>query len=96
MKAHLIDPNKAAAQHAPRSDGRMADGLSINALAPKPPGVVDDLLEARIVNHSIVCLAELTHLFGRLDPANPGTKGVLRELRHVIEDMPGHRLSELR
>ena len=65
----------------------------IDVLQGRSPGVVDDLLEARIVNHSTVCLAELTHLFGRLDPAHPGTKGVLQELRQVIEDMPGHRLS---
>jgi hypothetical protein len=54
---------------------------------------VDDLLQARIVNHSTVCLAELTHLFGRLDLAHPRTKGVLRDIRRTIEDAPDHRLS---
>jgi len=65
----------------------------IDVLQGRTPEAVDGLLQARIVNHSTVCLAELTHLFGRLDPAHPGTKGVLREVRHVIEDMPDHRLS---
>jgi len=65
----------------------------IDVLQGHTPASVDDLFEARIVNHSTVCLAELTHLFGRLDPAHPGTKGVLHEVRRTIEDMPGHRLS---
>jgi hypothetical protein len=54
---------------------------------------VDELLAARIVNHATICLAELTHLFGRLDPAHPGTKSVLLEIRGTIEDIPGHRLA---
>ena len=65
----------------------------IDVLQGRTPQSMDDLLHSRIVNHSSVCLAELTHLFGRLDPAHPGTKGVLREVRQTIEDMPDHRLS---
>lgn len=65
----------------------------IDVLQGRTPEAVDGLLQARIVNHSTVCLAELTHPFGRLDPTHPGTKGVLREIRSVIEDMPSHRLS---
>lgn len=65
----------------------------IDVLQGRTPAPLDELLEARIGNHSTVCLAELTHLFGRLDPAHPGTKSVLRELRRTIEDMPPHRLS---
>jgi hypothetical protein len=65
----------------------------IDVLQGRTPTSVDELLEARIVNHSTICLAEMTHLFGRLDPAHAGTKGVLREIRQTIEDMPDHRLS---
>ena len=65
----------------------------IDVLQGRSPEEVDGLLQARIVNHSTVCLAELTHLFGRLDPAHPGSAGVLREIRQVIEDIPAHRLS---
>jgi predicted nucleic acid-binding protein len=65
----------------------------IDVLQGRTPQGVDALLEARIVNHSTICLAELTHLFGRLDPAHPGTKDVLREIRQTIDDMPSHRLS---
>jgi len=65
----------------------------IDVLQGRTPANVDNLLEARILNHSTVCLAELTHLFGRLDPAHASTKSVLSEIRLTIEDMPSHRLS---
>ena len=65
----------------------------IDVLQRRTPAGVDDLLEARILNHSTVCLAELSHLFGRLDPAHASTRTVLREIRRTIEDMPSHRLS---
>lgn len=65
----------------------------IDVLQGRTPPSVDVLLEARIVNHSTVCLAEMTHLFDRLDPAHASTKGVLREVRRTIEDMPAHRIS---
>jgi hypothetical protein len=58
------------------------------------PSAVDDLLITRICNHSSICLAELTHLFGRLDPEHPKTPNTLKELRGVIEeDIPEHRLT---
>jgi len=57
--------------------------------------VVEDLLNVRISNHSSICLAELTHLFGRLDPGHPKTPSTLRELRDVIgHDIPAHRLTK--
>jgi len=64
----------------------------IDVLQGRSPVSVDELLGARIANHSTVCLAELTHLFGRLDPVHPATRSVLREIRRTIEDIPGHRL----
>jgi predicted nucleic acid-binding protein len=65
----------------------------IDVLQGRTPASVDELLQARIINHSTICLGEMTYLFGRLDPGHAGTKGVLREVRHAIEDMPDHRLS---
>jgi predicted nucleic acid-binding protein len=65
----------------------------IDVLQGRTPASVDGLLERRIVNHSTVCLAEMTHFFGRLDPAHAGTTSVLREVRSTIEDMPAHRIS---
>ncbi len=65
----------------------------IDVLQGRSPRRLDLFLNIRICNHSAVCLAELTHLFGRLDPRKADTKGVLREIEATIRDIPGHRLS---
>jgi len=66
----------------------------IDIVQGRVPQRVEDLLVARICNHSAICLAELTHLFGRLDPQHPETPATLRELRGVIDDdIPHHRLT---
>jgi predicted nucleic acid-binding protein len=65
----------------------------IDVLQGATPPEVDRLLQLRTCNHSAVSLAELTHAFGRLDPAHPETKTALAELRETIkEDIPLHRL----
>jgi predicted nucleic acid-binding protein len=65
----------------------------IDVIQGRTPGAVDALLVMRICNHSSICLAELTHLFGRLDPARSETPTILKELSGVIEDdIPPHRL----
>ena len=38
----------------------------IDVLQGRTPDNVDRLVQLRLVNHSSVCLSELTHLFGRL------------------------------
>jgi predicted nucleic acid-binding protein len=58
----------------------------------KTPIEVDRLLQTRIVNHSTIAVAELTRLFGALDPAHPGTASVLKPLSETIDDIPQHRL----
>jgi hypothetical protein len=63
-----------------------------DVLAGRTPTEVDNLLKSRICNHSAVCLAELTHAFGRLDPRHRNTKSALKTLRETIEDVPNHRL----
>ena len=65
----------------------------IDILQGRTPAIVDDFLQVRLVNHSTICLAEMTHLFGRLDPGHPGTRDALREIRRTIDDIPSHRLS---
>ncbi len=65
----------------------------IDVLQGKTPLEVDRILETRIVNHSTVALAELTHLIGALDPANSGTAGVIKSLGQTIDDIPPHRLT---
>ncbi len=54
---------------------------------------VEELLTARISNHSTICLAELTHLFGRLDPSHPETARALNKLGHAIDRIPPRRLT---
>ncbi len=66
----------------------------IDTLQNRSPPNVDELLKQRVCNHSTVCVAELTHAFGRLNPEHPGTETALRSLRCVIQAMPGHRLHE--
>jgi hypothetical protein len=65
----------------------------LDVLQGKTPTDVDELLQLRIVNHSTIALAELTHLFGRLDPKHAGTRGVLSSISGVIDDIPTHRLT---
>jgi hypothetical protein len=65
----------------------------IDVLQGRAPVEVDQLLQTRIVNHSTVALAELTHLIGALDPAHAGTASVLKILGVTIDDIPPHRLT---
>jgi hypothetical protein len=64
----------------------------LDVLQGRSPGAVDTLITHRICHHSAVCLAELTHVFGRLDPAHAGTGPILQAVRATVEDMPAHRL----
>jgi predicted nucleic acid-binding protein len=64
----------------------------LDALQGRTPATVDDLLRYRSIFHSAVCLAELTHAFGRLDPAHSGTRKALAALAGAIDDIPRHRL----
>jgi predicted nucleic acid-binding protein len=57
----------------------------IDVLQGNAPWFLRDLLNARICNHSAVCIAEMTQAFGRLDPAHAKTAPTLAKLRAVIE-----------
>jgi predicted nucleic acid-binding protein len=65
----------------------------IDVLRGDTPTEVDTLLQLRTVNHLSVCIAELTHAFGRLDPRHPSTATTLRLLNQTIDDIPAHRLA---
>jgi predicted nucleic acid-binding protein len=65
----------------------------IDVLQGRAPAEVEALLVARLCNHSGIVLAELTHLFGRLDPRDHRTGQVHAQISGVIADMPAHRLS---
>jgi hypothetical protein len=64
----------------------------IDDLQGRLPSAVDNLLATRLSNHSGIALAELTHLFGRLDPRDARTDAVLSKIRAVISSVPPHRL----
>ena len=53
----------------------------LDVLQARTPDAVDELLTYRVCYHSAVCLAELTHVFGQLDPAHPSTSRVLQTIR---------------
>jgi predicted nucleic acid-binding protein len=64
----------------------------IDVLQGKTPPEVDALLQLRTLNHLAVCVAELTHGFGRLDPRHPGTDAILRTIAQTVAAIPPHRL----
>ena len=67
----------------------------MDPLAPRgrSPTVLDTFISLRTCNHSSVCLSELTHLFGRLSPADLRTEGTLKVMAQTIRDIPAHRLT---
>jgi len=74
--------------------GLMLDScVYVDVLQGRAPSALERLLTARLLNHSAVCLAELTHLMGRLDPGHPATRTVVDRLRTTISRIPGHRLT---
>lgn len=64
----------------------------IDLLQGRSPAALDEFITLRTCNHSAVCLSELTHAFGRLDPSHPGTKAALAVVKQTIADIPAHRL----
>jgi predicted nucleic acid-binding protein len=66
--------------------------VCIDVLQGTAPPAACDLLRYRSLFHSAVCLAELTHALGRLDPAHAGTRKALDALAGAIDEIPRHRL----
>ncbi len=64
----------------------------IDLLQGNAPSAVKSLIAMRICEHSAICLSELTHAFGRLDPRHPDTKKSLAAVKGAIDDIPPHRL----
>lgn len=65
----------------------------IDVLQGRAPKSVKAVLTTRLCSHSGIAVAELTHLFGRLDPKDKRSAAVWRQISGVIRDMPGHRLT---
>jgi hypothetical protein len=102
-----LKPQRSRAPVRPRADDELAwvDGVSavgapllldttvyVDTLQGRSPAALDALISLRTCNHSSVCLAELTHAFGRLNPADPRTGASLRMIGASIRDVPAHRL----
>ncbi|WP_428485425.1 hypothetical protein [Rhodopila sp.] len=51
-------------------------------------------MAVRVCNHSAVCLAELTHAYGRLASSHPRTANTLDSISQTIGAMRPHRLRE--
>ncbi len=66
----------------------------IDGLENSLPAGVDALLRTRTLMHLSVVLGELSHNFGRLDPARASTRARLDELAGMIEDIPRHRVDD--
>ena len=66
----------------------------IDVLEGSTPPEVDAILQMRPLAHVSVVLAELSHNFGRLNPAHPDTPATLRALAAVINDLPLHRVED--
>ena len=64
----------------------------IDQMQGRSPDILDDLVAARIVNHSTIAIQELMHTVGVLDPGDPRTPGVTGEIGRLIEAMPAHRI----
>jgi len=64
----------------------------IDVLQGNAPDALKSLIAMRICEHSAVCLSELTHAFGRLDPGHADTKKSLAAIKGVVDDIPAHRL----
>jgi hypothetical protein len=63
----------------------------LDVLQGRSPVEVDRLLTYRLCHHSSVCLSELTHAFGRLDPKHDSTKAVLETVAATVDEIPVHR-----
>jgi hypothetical protein len=64
----------------------------LDVLQGRSPVEVDRLIAYRLCHHSAVCVSELTHAFGRLDPKHSSIKAVLETIAATVKDIPEHRL----
>ena len=67
-------------------------GVYIHQLKNKTPRTLDALIDARVVNHSVVAMQEMLHAIGVLDPADPRTKRNVAAIRGLLDAVPAHRL----
>jgi predicted nucleic acid-binding protein len=85
----FIDPDRL-----PGAQLLLDTTVYIDALQDRAPAEVEETVSSRICNHSAVCFAELTHAFGRLDPAHADTASALAWVEEAISAIRPHRLFE--
>lgn len=68
----------------------------IDVLQGRTSPAVDAMLRLRTLNHLSVCVAELTHCFGRLDSRHPGSTEVWDQVEQTVSAIPPHRLQTAR
>ncbi len=83
------------------SDDNIAGGalildtcVYIDQMQGRAPRIVENVVNARIINHSTVAIQELMHTVGALKPDHPGTPSVIAAIGAQIRAMPPHRLFE--
>lgn len=64
----------------------------IDGLQGKLPELVQNVMESRHNSHSAVCIQELSHTIGVLNPDDPRTEGVVTTISQLISSMPEHRI----
>lgn len=65
----------------------------IDVLSGRSPSILDEFIGFRVCNHCSVCVAELTHAFGRLAPSDPRTGPALKKIGQAIRNIPAYRIS---
>lgn len=64
----------------------------VDTLKARSPETLDAFLSVRTCYHSCVCLSELTHAFGRLNPDDPRTDRPLKVIGRTVRNIPIYRL----
>ncbi|MGH8291452.1 MAG: type II toxin-antitoxin system VapC family toxin [Steroidobacteraceae bacterium] len=64
----------------------------VDSLQGRSPDSLDAFLSVRTCNHSCVCLSELTHAFGRLNPNDRRTEKALKVIGRTVRNIPSYRL----
>jgi hypothetical protein len=64
----------------------------IDQMQDRAPALVEQLIDTRQVNHSVVAVQELMHTIGVLDPDDPRTATVVNAVTGQIQAMPEHRM----
>jgi predicted nucleic acid-binding protein len=103
-RARRFDPGRTLARRddadlpfltdeAAAGNGLLLDTcVYIDQMQGRAPPIVQDLLDIRIVHHSLVAFQELMHTVGVLDPHDPRSGPAVAAIGRTVDGMPPHRL----